>query len=358
MKIFILLTALICSLSFNNLKADSTFLDGKKIKAGVYESKPFSFKSVTGDWEGIAVDLWKLMAKRNNINYEFIEIPITGLYTSLDSGYVDIIISNVGLDSMNYSMLDLTYPYYSSEIGFAVTDISNVKVFESILDIIFSWQFVQLMLVFILSFLPIGILIWLFERKVNKEDYGKSVLKGIGNGLFWAGTTFTTIAGEKNPVTFAGRLVTIIWMFVSVVAVSFFTAGVTNIITQDILNSKILNKKDLSGKKVGVLKEYDDAGIESLGADIIYLNNYEEGFNALNKKEVFAFVASDYVLRYYIKMNDYTDILMYPMKEEIVQFSFALKKGSKYTEKTNRLLLNYIQLGEFEQIKFKYLDSR
>ncbi|HRE42066.1 MAG TPA: transporter substrate-binding domain-containing protein [Ignavibacteria bacterium] len=357
MKIIILIIGLFCSTS-NVIFAQTVKLQDKIIKIGVYESKPFSYKDVTGEWTGIAIDLWKLMASKNGIKYEITEIKQDEITGFLDSGKIDVVVSNIGLDSLNFSRIDLTYPYYSSEIGFAVKDVSNVKVFESILDIIFSWQFVQLMFVFVLSFLPVGILIWLFEKKVDKKDYGNGILKGIGNGLFWAGTTFTTIAGEKNPTTFAGRLVTIIWMFISVVAVSFFTAGVTNIITQDVLNSRILNKKDLAKKEVGILNEFRDGEIESMGAKVKFYGNYEEGLDALNNQEIYAFIASDYVLRFYIKMNDYSDVLMYPMREEIVQFSFGLKKGSEYTGEVNRLLLNHIQLGEFEAIKNKYLDSK
>jgi len=73
MKIIILIIGLFCSTS-NVIFAQTVKLQDKIIKIGVYESKPFSYKDVTGEWTGIAIDLWKLMASKNGIKYEITEI--------------------------------------------------------------------------------------------------------------------------------------------------------------------------------------------------------------------------------------------------------------------------------------------
>ena len=74
----------------------------------------------------------------------------------------------------------------------------------------------------ILALLLSGHLIWLFERRDNSiqfpEDYGV----GVDHGLWWSVVTMTTVGyGDKAPVTFLGRFLGVIWMFVGVILLGY-----------------------------------------------------------------------------------------------------------------------------------------
>jgi voltage-gated potassium channel Kch len=59
-----------------------------------------------------------------------------------------------------------------------------------------------------------GALIWLAERRHNEEQFRRDPAAGIGNGIWWSAVTMTTVGyGDKAPVTLAGRVIALVWMF-------------------------------------------------------------------------------------------------------------------------------------------------
>lgn len=327
------------------------------VYVGVYENRPFAHKDELGRWAGIAVDLWLLIAQKQNVKYRLVEIKIDSMAADLNSGKIDIVANSLILSAGTYKDIELTYPFYTSSLAYATKSTVGKDPLVSVLKIVMSWSFLRLAIIFVLCIIPVGILIWLFERKSDKSDYGGGWKKGFGMGVFWAGTTFTTIAGEKNPSTTGGRIITLTWMFISVIAVSFFTATVTNIINQDINTPMILNKKDFYGKPVGLLKDIDDYNFQGIGAKLKYFDNSADGFNALKKGSIDAFVSNEYMLRYDIKEMNYNDVILYPLRAEQVSFSFGMKHDSPIRDFINNSILDVLNTEEYSRIEYKYLDS-
>ncbi|HUZ18151.1 MAG TPA: ion channel [Spirochaetia bacterium] len=79
-------------------------------------------------------------------------------------------------------------------------------------------RIVRLMLAFLVIFLITGTLVALIEHGHNKE------FRTIPDGWWWAIITFSTTGyGDKVPVTLAGRLITILTIFVGIAAMSLLT---------------------------------------------------------------------------------------------------------------------------------------
>jgi polar amino acid transport system substrate-binding protein len=327
------------------------------VYVGVYENRPFAHKDELGRWDGIAVDLWLLIAQKQKVNYRIVEIKQDSMAADLNSGKIDIVANSLILSADTYKDIELTYPFYTSSLAYATKNTPGKDPLVSVFEIIISWSFLKLAIIFVLCIIPVGILIWLFERKADKSDYGGKWRKGLGMGVFWAGTTFTTIAGEKNPSTTGGRIVTLTWMFISVIAVSFFTATVTNIINQDINQPMILNQKDFYGKPVGLLKDIDDYNFKTMGAKLVTFDNSADGFKALKDGKIDAFVSNEYMLRYDIKELNYDDVILYPMRAEQVSFSFGMKHDSPIRDFINSSILDVLNTEEYSRIEYKYLDS-
>lgn len=334
------------------------FSHGKDtIHVGVYENRPFAHKDELGRWNGIAVDLWLLISEKKDVKYALVEINQDSMAAYLNSGKIDVVANSLILSSDTYKDIELTYPFYTSSLAYATKSNPGKDPLVSVFKIIISWSFLRLAIIFVLCIIPVGILIWLFERNVDKSDYGGGWKKGFGMGVFWAGTTFTTIAGEKNPSTTGGRVVTLAWMFISVIAVSFFTATVTNIINQDINQPMILNKSDFYGKPVGLLKDIDDYNFKNIGAKLKMFDNSADGFNALKNGEIDAFVSNEYMLRYDIRALNYNDVILYPLRAEQVSFSFGMKHDSPIRDFVNNSILEMLGTEEYTRIEYKYLES-
>ena len=103
-----------------------------------------------------------------------------------------------------------------------------------------------------LVLLIVGVLIWLFERRRNPEQFGGSVSEGIGNGFWWSAVTMTTVGyGDKAPVSTAGRALGLVWMFVSIITISGFTAAIASSVTVNKLQTRINGVADLPRVNVG-----------------------------------------------------------------------------------------------------------
>lgn len=81
---------------------------------------------------------------------------------------------------------------------------------------LFSKEVLLPLLALMSVLLAVGLVVWLFERRKNAEQFDSSVVKGVGSGMWWAAVTFTTVGyGDKAPVTAGGRIVGLVWMFLS-----------------------------------------------------------------------------------------------------------------------------------------------
>ena len=97
-----------------------------------------------------------------------------------------------------------------------------------------------------------GFCIWLFERRQNAAQFGEgSVARGLGDGFWWSAVTMTTVGyGDKAPKTFGGRVVALIWMFVSLIIIASFTASIAASLTANRLAESALSSRAIGELRV------------------------------------------------------------------------------------------------------------
>ncbi|XP_068738694.1 uncharacterized protein [Montipora capricornis] len=108
-----------------------------------------------------------------------------------------------------------------------------------------SQYWTVLVLVVLLS-LIFGILVWLLDCRKNTEQFPEEFWRGSLEGIWWAFVTMATVGyGDKVPRYWLARIVSVIWMFLSIIVMTYLTAIMTTSLTFGTLtdNGMVENKK-------------------------------------------------------------------------------------------------------------------
>lgn len=231
-----------------------------KLIVATKQAPPFSIQDEDGRWTGISIDLWRDIANELNLDYEFREMELEQMLSSLQIGSCNAAVAALTITNARERDVDFTHPFYTSGLGIAVAPEESAGALRAVLRAMTSWAFLEILGGLLLVLLAMGLLIWLFERRKNRSHFGGSVAKGLGSGFWWSAVTMTTVGyGDKAPITVAGRLLAIVWMFTSLFMISFFTASVASLVLVDRLESRVSGLRDLPHVRVASVRDSTSA---------------------------------------------------------------------------------------------------
>lgn len=328
-------------------------------RVGVVEAPPFAMKGDDNEWEGIAVELWRHIARDLDLRFEFQEMPIPDMIAAVEQGKLIAVLTAIATADRERTM-DLSHPFYSSGLAIAVPVGSGGSDWSGVLGNLFSWSLLRIAGLMLLLLLLAGILTWLFERRSNSDHFRTRPMQGIADGLWWAAVTLTTVGyGDKAPRTRAGRAVGVIWMFAAVVLIALFTAQVTSTLTVTSLAGRVRGPADLSHVRVGAVQGSPaQAQLRArFGVTATGYAGFGAGLEALDRGAIDAFVAVEPVLRYEIANR-------FPARLQLVgssflheDYVFALPPHSELRKPINLSLLAFMDTNEWQALLRQYLGS-
>ncbi len=327
-----------------------------KLIVGTHAIAPFIIKNTDGTWSGISIDLWKEVAGRLKLDYEIRDLDVKALMAAGKDGSVDAIVS-LNISAEREKEMDLTHAFYSTGLAIAVVPKAESGIFSTLKQI-FTAKFGKLIVALFVVLAAIGTLMWLVERRRN-EQFGGPASRGIGAGLWWSAVTMTTVGyGDKSPVTIAGRVLGLIWMFAAILIISSFTASISSALTVNQLSSAINGPKDLPKVKVGTV---DPSGAAR------YCRNRSINFKAypdvsaavaaLSKGELDAVVFEAPILQYVVKNETNGNVEVLPGTFDNHGYGFGLKSGSPIREAFNQEMLQFTASDAWPAILAKYLGA-
>ena len=349
LRSFIILSAL--------LLCCSTFAQGDELVVGTKVAPPFVIKDSEGRYTGLSIELWKKVAERLGVTYRFEESDLKGLISGLENGKLDISVAALTATPGREAVIDFTHPFYNTGYAIAVPKRGNsiwlaVKRF-------FSWEFFTALAALTGVLLMAGFLLWLAERRRNPAMFGGTSSEGIGASFWWAAVTMTTVGyGDKAPITLAGRVIALVWMFASIIIISGFTAAIATSLTVSQLETNINSLNDIRDARVATVSGSASAAfLDNLSIDHRDSESLDASLQALADQQVDAVVYDAPIMRYDVKQKYRDKISVLERTFERQDYAFALPAKSELREKINREILEIIRSDDWQNLVKQYFDT-
>jgi ABC-type amino acid transport substrate-binding protein len=293
-----------------------------------------------------------------NLEFEWREADLAETLALLERGEVDVAVAALSVTAEREEVLDFSHPYYVTGLAAAFGG-QATHAWSETLRAFFSMEFLTAVGSLALVLLGAGFCLWLFERKANAAQFGHGDLKrGLGDGFWWSAVTMTTVGyGDKAPVTFGGRVVALVWMFVSLIIIASFTASIAASLTTNRLMSDGLRDRTLSEMSVGVLvNSAAEDFARNRGARVGTFETIDAALGALEAGELDAVVHDAPILKYAARRLG----AEVEVGEKILvrdDYAFAFPDASPVRNDVNYALLTILLEPVWQNIKARYLGE-
>jgi polar amino acid transport system substrate-binding protein len=312
-----------------------------------------------GELSGFSIDLWQNIANQIGIKSKFIQYStVAELLSAIKGSKANLGIAAISITAEREQNFDFSLPIFIGGLQIMVRNPeSNNSAFPNILQLFFSASLLQVIGIALVLIVIAAHIIWLSERHHQDGMISQSYFPGIFKASWWAAATLATQADEM-PKGVLGRLIAIVWMFIGVLFVAYFTASATTLLTVQQLQGDIRSIDDLPGKVVATTAGSTAATyLREHKISILEVTKIEQAYNALQTKKADAVVFDAPVLLFYAanEGKGKVQIVGSILREE--SYGIVLPNNSPYRKPINQALLNLKENGTYQSLYDKWFDA-
>ncbi|MBN3908263.1 MAG: transporter substrate-binding domain-containing protein [Nostoc sp. NMS1] len=313
-----------------------------------------------GELSGFSIDLWRSIATQIGVESKFIEYSsVPQLISAIKDNKANLGIAAISITAEREQNFDFSLPIFTGGLQIMVRNLeSKNSAFPNILQLFFSTSLLQVIGVALALIVVAAHIIWLSERNHKEGMISQSYFPGIFKACWWAAATLATQADEM-PKGVLGRLIAIVWMFIGVLFVAYFTASATTSLTVQQLQGDIRSIDDLPGKIVATTAGSTAARyLQEHHISVLEVPKIEEAYNALQTKKADAVVFDAPVLLFYAanEGKGKVEIVGSILREE--SYGIILPNNSPYRKPINQALLNLKENGTYQSLYDKWFDAK
>jgi len=223
------------------------------IKVATRIIEPF-VQRVGDKLSGFSIELWDKIAERIGVHTDYdVRTTLPDLLGAVKAGGDDAAIAAISITAQRERDFDFSHPMFDAGLGILAREgDSETSISEMLL--VWSKQMLPALGIGVLLVLIGAHLIWLFERRRESGiPMSRSYFSGVLLASYWIATLMGNQA-DNMPQRAVSRIITVIWMYIGLVFVAYFTAFATTALTVRQLKSGITGPSDLVGKRVATVE--------------------------------------------------------------------------------------------------------
>lgn len=329
---------------------------GQPLRTGLIVYPPFGQQDDTG----ICPEIWSEIARDTGLSYTL--QPYTDVQNALEavaSGDLDLAIGPISITAQRLETVAFTLPYYRASIGLLIP--SEPETLWDRTKPFFRTAALSSIGLLLFALFIVGNLVWLAERRANPAHFPPEYAPGIGNGIWFALVTLTTVGyGDRVPITPKGRLISGIWMVLSMIIASSLIAGLASAFTlslSSISTEKFASLNDIAGKRVAAVAGTTSAAWAAhYGARSVETGTLEEAVGLLAEGRAEAIAFGQPLLRHYLKHHPEHPFALSHLILATEDYGFALPIDSPHLHPINQALKEMEERGRIQTITEAWLD--
>lgn len=330
------------------------------LRVATREIPPFVF-SENGKPAGFSIELWREIAAEMKIGSDFVTaVDVSELLGAVKSGKAALGIAAISITAERSMEFDFSQPMFDAGLQILVREQpgGGGSVWGT-LSLLFSAAVLPFVGAALLLVLIPAHLVWWSERRHPRGMIEhRSYLPGIFEACWWAGATLATQA-DQMPRSALGRAFAILWMFIAVLFVAYFTATVTSSLTVQQLQGDIKGPEDLPGKQVATTTGSTSAAyLRQQNAQVLEFSKIEQAYEALLKGDADAVVFDAPVLLYYAAHQGKGKVEVVGSVFRKESYGIIFPQNSPHRRPVNNALLRLKENGTYQRLYEKWFGTK
>jgi polar amino acid transport system substrate-binding protein len=309
--------------------------------------------------QGFSIELWNAIAEQLGTRTEYsTNGSVKALLSAVQTRQADVGIAAISITSQRERNFDFSQPMYDSGLQIMVRSQAGSSSGATFWSVLFSPSMLQLVAIVLLMIIVPAHIVWFVER--NHPDgiiENKKYFPGIFKAIWWAAGTLGAQADEMPRSNF-GRFIAVIWMFIGIAFVAYFTATITTSMTVQQLHGDINGPDDLPGKRVATTTGSTSATyLRERRIQTTEYSQIDAAVDALEQGKVRAIVFDSPVLLYYAaqKARGKVEVVGPIFRKE--DYGIVFPAGSRWRKPVNNALLRLKENGTYDQLHDKWFGG-
>jgi len=328
----------------------------RTVSVAVFPLTPFAIQS-SGTWTGFTIELWEQIAERLDLKTNYVTVDgVAGQLKAVSDGTADVAASALSITAEREKQFDFSQPILNGGLQIMVPrgqHASSGPGLQAFLDLLFSkMMLVWLSAAAVVALVPAHIM-WLSERRHKDSMISRSYFPGIFQSFAWGFGALAAVA-PLEPQRWPSRVLAVLWGFVGIIFVAFYTANLTATLTVEQIEGHIKGPDDLHGKKVAAVANTTSAQyLRSIAVPVTDMTTIDDCYQAL-KDGYDAVVFDAPVLRYYAAHDGagLVEMVGSPFHDEDYGLLFRLR--SDLRKPVDGALLSLREDGAYEALERKW----